>query len=855
MEVSKTHSSPKSLAERLGPLASTASKGLQDRIEPVVFRSRTPPPRSPVRQSAPSTLQRSRSPIPTEAAVAPPVARSFTPPLPSPAHRTAHRSKEVAVASTKDASPSPKLASSPSEAAQSSPRPSTTDLEQATSEVTQARTSPDISKEDENMLEDGTAEGREAEPAIGPGDAAIAQASQPSPNDGTIAQKTVYSALDSTSAKSVSLPSMVEALPAAIIQVAPDCAEAGHSPMLEKEAQFNEQHIRVEVEATLTKAETEDVDMEANVSSSESQTIVPAAQDVSNTSIVVKEVQMEVDEEQQRLESVTDEPSFTQDAQTDREATEEDPVATEFEKSLISFIETTEPDEDDNSVDLSNILEDNKLKAPISLPLAVSMPDAGQDVFEIQPLLLENHNLLDGWLRETMASRDKRRGEKIFRLRQQYKELDNEWQVHCNKLEKIRERQKRRQNMPIIPPTPSVDSAGISFMPTTPNLLAPSGRSNRRSAASSIGYGDAVRSEAEFLEILASLEDADMRDPNLRAMRTTAAVPDQIIDESEYTLQQYDDNNGLVTDPFEHYGINKTPDSWTEEEIAIFCRRYALYPKQFGKIAAALPDKSTNQCVLFYYRSKKKIDFRALVDRRNRDGRRKRSKGDKSDAKKGPSLLNNIERARGGEAEEDEDEEPQTPGSAMAQESTVISTAKALTQQINGFANGSARTEPVKRPLAGRSVSGKKATRFLSPSEDRSGNGTDDGVPPPSDGALAAAEALGFLSAIPSEDPNDPTAQPSNAKQKKRKPSMSESTLNTSFGEDGTPRPVNVAKRSRPHSSSYWSVADKNEFIRLLSVHGKNYVAIAEGIQSKTAVQCKNVGASLFFGCACILNL
>ncbi|KAK9898865.1 hypothetical protein P389DRAFT_39994 [Cystobasidium minutum MCA 4210] len=859
----KTQSSPRSLAERLGPLAS-AAKDFQDRIEPVVFRSRTPPPRSPARQSAPSTLQNDRLAQPAPR----PIARSFTPPLPSPAQRCAQRPVDAVQQATKDASPSPKLASSPSEAAISSPRPSTTDLEQATSEITQARTSPDTSKEDESMQEihEEREEGQVEDDTL-----TSTKAQQPAPSD------TQQRAMDKLPRAPVPLATPGPTSTSDSQTVEPEKADkrelegkSAEHPAVQEASIDNavpsedSAAMHAETVEVVTKVEVVEVEMEAAPETSEtpgqsgpSQTEMETA-DVSDASIVIKNDEMDVDGQQEVTKAVqqevantanqeeppqqeavpTNQPSYDEEAQD----AEEDAEAKEFEKSLISFIEVNDPDEDDASVDLTNILEDNKLKAPISLPLAVHMPEPDHDLLEIQPMLLENHDLLDGFLQDSMAARDKRRGEKIFRLRQQYKELDAEWQVHCNKLEKIRDRQKRRQNIPIMPPTPSVDSAGISIVPTTPNLLAPSGRSNRRSAASSIGYGDAVRSEAEFLEILASLEDADMRDPNLRAMRTTATMPDQIIDESEYTLQRYDDNNGLVTNPFEHYNINKTPDSWTEEEIATFCRRYALYPKQFGKIAAALPDKSTNQCVLFYYRSKKKIDFRALVDRRNRDGRRKRTKGEKGDAggKKGPSLLNNIERARGAEAEEDDDDEPQTPGAAIAQESTVLSTAKALTQQINGVSDIRSRPENGKRPPTGRSASGKKAARFLSPSDEQSATGTDDGVPPPSDGAMAAAEALGFLATVTTGDPNDPASRPTSAKQKKRKPSMSESTLNVSFDDDGTPRAVNAAKRSRPHSSSYWSVADKNEFIRLLMLHGKDYVAISEGIKSKTAVQCKN---------------
>ncbi|PWN37731.1 uncharacterized protein FA14DRAFT_117644, partial [Meira miltonrushii] len=67
----------------------------------------------------------------------------------------------------------------------------------------------------------------------------------------------------------------------------------------------------------------------------------------------------------------------------------------------------------------------------------------------------------------------------------------------------------------------------------------------------------------------------------------------------------YDDDNGFVADPKAFYESDFDPDFWSEEEMTIFARRYSLFPKQFGKIAASLPQKTTAQCVAYYYLTKK----------------------------------------------------------------------------------------------------------------------------------------------------------------------------------------------------------------------------------------------------------
>ncbi|PWN41800.1 hypothetical protein IE81DRAFT_291354, partial [Ceraceosorus guamensis] len=67
----------------------------------------------------------------------------------------------------------------------------------------------------------------------------------------------------------------------------------------------------------------------------------------------------------------------------------------------------------------------------------------------------------------------------------------------------------------------------------------------------------------------------------------------------------FDDDNGFVKDPVAFFLSDFDPDFWSEEEKITFEKRYLLFPKQFGKIAAALPDKTPSQCVRYYYLTKK----------------------------------------------------------------------------------------------------------------------------------------------------------------------------------------------------------------------------------------------------------
>lgn len=217
-----------------------------------------------------------------------------------------------------------------------------------------------------------------------------------------------------------------------------------------------------------------------------------------------------------------------------------------------------------------------------------------------------NHERLCPFLLDSFSVRDERRGQKMVQLRRQYKARNEDWNAHCRRLDRIKDKVHRRQPT-ATPSAPSIDQSGLPFyaeLVTPGPSIVGGGRANRRNA----NYGDAVRSEAEFLEILASLETADMHDPDIRATRTAAVVPDIVIDDSERRdLLVLEDDRRRVSNPVEFYDLRAPLDVWTEEEVQIFCKRFSQHPKQFGKIAADLPEKSTAQAVLFYYRMKNTI--------------------------------------------------------------------------------------------------------------------------------------------------------------------------------------------------------------------------------------------------------
>ncbi|KAF9899520.1 hypothetical protein EC991_008779 [Linnemannia zychae] len=233
---------------------------------------------------------------------------------------------------------------------------------------------------------------------------------------------------------------------------------------------------------------------------------------------------------------------------------------------------------------------------------------------------IDNHERLRTAMLRNMSAKATALDEKELQLKRDYKQYWEIWEKKVQKLDKLKEKQLQ---------TPAAANAREEDQVLGENtLFTPR---NRRGAHN----GDAVRSEAELMEIIQSLENADMRNPDVRASRTAATVPPMILDSTIRDKIRYLDRNHLVTDPATYYRLGPVTDPWTEEERQIFIKRYLIYPKQFGKIAAGIEEKTASQCVLFYYREKKKIGFKELLSNRGR--KRKPAAGKRKEKAAQPS--------------------------------------------------------------------------------------------------------------------------------------------------------------------------------------------------------------------------
>jgi len=268
--------------------------------------------------------------------------------------------------------------------------------------------------------------------------------------------------------------------------------------------------------------------------------------------------------------------------------------------------------------------------------------------------------------------------EKVSRLKTEYLELESKWLEHCAKL----------------------DEEAKASVPE--DTVTTSGRTTRRSAAT---LGDAVRSDLEMEQIIASLGNEDLTDANHLAMRNAATLPDMISVTRGHVDFVYDNTNNLVLDAPEFYRQQTGIEDWTEWEKQVFLKAYAAYPKQFGIIAESLPHKTASQCVLFYYLHKKKhIDFRKVIQHY---APKTRKGGRRTDKQRGNALLADIMRH---DAEVSHDRASGTPEAPKKRRpgrppNPRRSTQVAETPNTTPTPVATPDPEPVQRSRAGRRVS------------------------------------------------------------------------------------------------------------------------------------------------------
>lgn len=132
-----------------------------------------------------------------------------------------------------------------------------------------------------------------------------------------------------------------------------------------------------------------------------------------------------------------------------------------------------------------------------------------------------------------------------------------------------------------------------------------------------------------FLEGMGKLEAVSeehmkklMVEPVVGQLRPALKMPAMILGEKERLARRFVSKNALVEDPVMVEMERKGMNPWSAEEKKMFLEKFAVYNKNFSKIASHLEYKTTADCVEFYYRNQKSEDFEKIRRRQQLKKRR-----------------------------------------------------------------------------------------------------------------------------------------------------------------------------------------------------------------------------------------
>lgn len=100
-----------------------------------------------------------------------------------------------------------------------------------------------------------------------------------------------------------------------------------------------------------------------------------------------------------------------------------------------------------------------------------------------------------------------------------------------------------------------------------------------------------------------------IEDSSTKIYRSALNMPSLILDNREKIMSRFISSNGLVEDPCSLETERCIVNPWTSEEKEIFLDKLSILGKDFRKIASFLDNKTTADCVEFYYKNHKSDCF------------------------------------------------------------------------------------------------------------------------------------------------------------------------------------------------------------------------------------------------------
>jgi hypothetical protein len=358
------------------------------------------------------------------------------------------------------------------------------------------------------------------------------------------------------------------------------------------------------------------------------------------------------------------------------------------------------------------------------------------------------------------------------------------------------------------------------------------------------------------------------REERVARARTASAkeakIPDMAWDEEEWEANEYIDKTHLVSfeRSFAVLEYGEPIDNFTEEEARIFEESYLESPKQFSKIAEALPGRDYKACIQHYYLVKHPSSLKEKLKKQPKKRRGRKAGGPKP---KSNALMADLGVGRE-EAEDGQDGEngerrrprraaaPVWPFETPASESEVASPAPTPGRKTaaapKGDANGDAA--PIKRKTKVPREKGTKQSKnnqLLAAAPVNPANRHAESPTPPSVADWKNRRESGGPSRFPPQydgaGSNQPSFAPPYVPAERPNPSQTVNfdSVQQPFPSQerlGSAPPTNFDspqdRRNIQQTSSYWSVPEQTDFPALLRHFGTDWHGIAKWMTTKTHI-------------------
>lgn len=487
-----------------------------------------------------------------------------------------------------------------------------------------------------------------------------------------------------------------------------------------------------------------------------------------------------------------------------------------------------------------------------NLPFLNSGPPTPISEMEVFHYNASTQDNLKSIFSSELSKRHKEIAEKNAILRKEYMAHYKPWRLAVWELDRTKD--KPMTPAPASPPPPSV--------PITP-LVMPEAREGREGREGRRYKGN---SELDFLNALKASEISAQEELERRRTKMATARPDllreavipDMLEPQEEKARIFKDVNNTIPceDAMAVFGFVPPRNDFTKEEHEIFTDAFMTYPKRWGKIAEALPNRDFRQCILHYYLTKEEIKYKAKLNKRW--SKAKRTQRSKTSRPKSNALIADLGVVK---PDVDGDEDPAPVTDTGRPRRAAAPTFGDGTNEPEGLPAArrgqTARDpgEPVEKTAArrGARTTGTRggARRGKTAQQDPRAQGqqhSQGGTPIPQDPKNEMGAETMVDPGFPSDreksekDPQTGIPRPRNARGGRGKDGALQGYIFESTEVD----PALASKQTEigygsQQPTSYWSVPEQRDFPRLLAHFGRDFEGISNFMKTKTTVMVRLV--------------